>query len=165
MSRTRVPGVQPIDSRSDEVVPTHSYLRRIECQGDPGNKWPAFVRNHREAIVALDFFTVPRAMFQVLYSFFVIEHGRRRILHFNVTRHPSADWVLQQLREFFAEAARIATRFWIETRSSAKTVVAFLKAIGLKPKRTSVRSPWAKRDRRKMDRKLPPAKFSIMSSR
>src|SRR5678815_5503429 len=43
--------------------------------------------------------------FRVLYCFFVIEHGRRRILHFNVTPHPSADWVVQQLRESVAEAA------------------------------------------------------------
>ena len=55
-----------------------------------------FLRNHREAIVGLDLFTVPTATFRVSYCLFVIEHGRRRILHFNVTRHPSADWVVQQ---------------------------------------------------------------------
>jgi putative transposase len=72
------------------------YLRRVRRRGDPAKKWLAFLRNHREAIVALDFFTVPTATFQMLYCFFVIEHERRRILHFNVTRHPSADWVVQQ---------------------------------------------------------------------
>jgi hypothetical protein len=81
------------------------YLRRIHRRGDPAKKWLAFLHNHREAIVALDFFTVPTATFRVLYCFFVIEHERRRILHFNVTPHPSADWVVQQLRETFAEAA------------------------------------------------------------
>jgi len=81
------------------------YLRRIQRQGDPAKKWLAFLHNHREAIVAFDFFTVPTATFRVLYCFFVIKHGRRRILHFNVTPHPSADWVVQQLRETFAEAA------------------------------------------------------------
>jgi hypothetical protein len=64
-----------------------------------------FLRNHREAIVALDLFTVPTATFRVLYCFFVIEHARRRILHFNVTPHPSADWIVQQLRETFPGAA------------------------------------------------------------
>ena len=44
-----------------------------------------FLKNHREAIAAMDFFTVPTATFRVLYGFFVIEHGRRKILHFNVT--------------------------------------------------------------------------------
>jgi hypothetical protein len=64
----------------------------------------SFLRNHREAIVAFDFFTVPTVTFQWLDCFFVIEHGRRRILHCNVTRHPSAVWVAQPLREAFPEA-------------------------------------------------------------
>jgi len=48
-------------------------------------------------IAAFDFFTVPTVTFQALYCFFVIEHRRHRILHFNVTRHPSAESVIQQL--------------------------------------------------------------------
>jgi putative transposase len=64
----------------------------------------AFLQNHREAIVAFDFFTVPTLTFELLYFFSVIEHRRRKILHGNVTRHPTADWVLQQLREAFPEA-------------------------------------------------------------
>jgi hypothetical protein len=101
------------------------YLRRILRRGDPGKRWLAFLRNHREAIVALDFFTVPTATFRVLYCLFVIEHGRRRILHFNVTRHPSADWVVQQLREAFPEAApyryAILMPSWTAIRSSTPT--------------------------------------------
>jgi hypothetical protein len=60
------------------------YLRRIPRRGDPGKHWLAFLQNHREVIVAFDFFTVPTLTFRLLYCFFVIEHGRRRILHFNV---------------------------------------------------------------------------------
>jgi transposase InsO family protein len=60
--------------------------------------------HHREVIVAFDSFTVPTATFQLLYCFFVLEHGRRRILHFNVTEHPTAERVVQQLREAFPEA-------------------------------------------------------------
>jgi hypothetical protein len=56
-------------------------------------------------IVAFDFFTIPTVTFTLLYCFFVIEHGRRRILHLNVTRHPTADGVVQQLREAFPEAS------------------------------------------------------------
>jgi len=48
----------------------------------------AFLRNHREVIAALDFFTVPTLTFRVLYCLSVIEHHRRRILHFNATAHP-----------------------------------------------------------------------------
>lgn len=74
------------------------YLRRIRRRGDPGKRWFGFLQNHREVIVAFDFFTVPTVTFQALHCFFVIAHGRRKILHFNVTRHPSAAWVVQQLR-------------------------------------------------------------------
>ncbi len=56
------------------------YLRRLGQSGDPGKRWLAFLNNHREAIVAMDFLTVPTITFQLLYCFFVIEHGRRRIL-------------------------------------------------------------------------------------
>ena len=78
----------------------------------------------------------------MLYCFFVIEHARPSILHFNVTRHPSADWVVQQLREAFPEAAPY--RYVILDRDSIfdANVVAFLKATGLRPKRTGVQSPW-----------------------
>jgi len=91
----------------------------------------AFLQNHREVIVAFDFFTVPTLTFQMLYCFFVIEHGRRRILHFNVTRHPSAEWVVQQLREAFPEAGPY--RYVILDRDSKfdTTVITFLKATGL----------------------------------
>ena len=52
--------------------------------------------------MALDFFTVPTITFQLLYCFFVIDHQRRKILHCNVTAHPTADWVIQQVRETFS---------------------------------------------------------------
>jgi hypothetical protein len=58
------------------------YLRRIRRRGDPSRRWLAFLQNHREVIVAFDFFTAPTLTFKLLYCFFVIEHGRRRILHF-----------------------------------------------------------------------------------
>jgi putative transposase len=72
----------------------------------------------------------------------VIEHSRRRILHFNMTRHPTSDWVVQQLREAFPEASPY--RYVILDRDSKfnAAVIGFLKGTGLKPKRTSVRSPW-----------------------
>jgi hypothetical protein len=118
------------------------YLRSLQRRGDPAKKWPAFLRNHREAIVALDLFTVPTVTFRVLYCLFVIEHERRRILHFNVTRHPSAEWVVQQLGETLPEAA--SYRYTILDHDSIfnADVIAFLKATGLKPKRTSIQAPW-----------------------
>lgn len=60
---------------------------------DPTKRWLTFLRNHREAIAAMDFFTVPTLTFGVLYCFFVISRDRRRILHCNVTRNPAALWI------------------------------------------------------------------------
>ena len=118
------------------------YLRRVRRRGDPAQRWLTFLHNHREVIAAFDFFTVPTVTFQLLYCFFVIEHGRRRILHFNVTRHPTAEWVVQQLREAFPEARPY--RYAVFDRDSIfnADVVTLLKATGLRPKRTSVQAPW-----------------------
>ncbi len=118
------------------------YLRRVYRRGDPETSWLTFLRNHREMIVALDFFTVPTVTFHQLYCLFVIEHGRRRILYCNVTRHPTADWVLQQLREAFPEAGPY--RYVILDRDTKfdTDVINFLKSTGLKPKRTSLQAPW-----------------------
>jgi transposase InsO family protein len=93
-------------------------------------------------IVAFDFFTVPTVTFRLLCCFFVIAHGRRKILHCNVTRHPTAEWVVQQLREAFPEATPY--RYVILDRDSKfdAQVISFLKATGLQPSRTSVRAPW-----------------------
>jgi len=60
-------------------------------------------------VVAMDFFTVPTLTFRVLYCFFVIEHGRRRIVHFSVTEHPTGPWIVQQLMEAFRAYVLTAT--------------------------------------------------------
>ena len=64
------------------------YLHRLGRNGDASKakKWRAFLDNHREVIAAFDFFTVPNLTFHILYGFFVMEHGRRRILHFKCDR-------------------------------------------------------------------------------
>jgi hypothetical protein len=120
------------------------YLQRLRLRGDPAKRWLAFLANHREVIVAFDFFTVPTLTFQLLYCFFVIEHGRRRLLHFNVTRHPTADWVVQQLREAFPEAGPYRYAILDHDSKFDADVFAFLEATGLEPKRTSVQAPWQK---------------------
>src|SRR5246500_2337959 len=78
------------------------WMKRAPRDPQPARRWLSFLRNHREAIAAMDFFTVPTVTFGVLYCFFVIGHDRRRILHFNVTRNPSTLWIVQQLREAWA---------------------------------------------------------------
>jgi transposase InsO family protein len=90
----------------------------------------------------MDFFTVPTLTFSVLYCFFVIAHDRRRILHFNVTRHPSSVWVIQQLREAFPFDS--APRYLIFDRGANfnEEVTDTVTSFGIQPKRTSFRSPW-----------------------
>src|SRR6516162_7127156 len=67
----------------------------------PSQTWRTFLDNHLTQLVSIDFFTVPTLRFQVLYVFLVLAHDRRRILHFNVTPHPTAQWTGQQLRNAF----------------------------------------------------------------
>src|SRR5262249_46852563 len=104
------------------------YLACLRRHSHPSHSWLTFLQNHREVIGALDFFTVPTVTFQLLYCFFVIEHGHRKILHFNVTPHPTAAWVVQQLREAFPEAGPY--RYVILDRDSKfdADVIMFLRA-------------------------------------
>ena len=105
-------------------------------------RWAAFLSNHREAIAAMDFFTVPTATFGVLYCFFVIAHKRRQVLHFNVTRNPTSAWVSQQLREAFPYDS--APRWLIFDRDCNfnRDVVETIRSFGIEPKRTNFQSPW-----------------------
>jgi putative transposase len=73
------------------------YLRRRSPSDDACKRWTVFLRNHRDVIAAMDFFTVPTLTFRLLYCFFVIEHGRRRIVQFNLTDHPTGQRIVQQL--------------------------------------------------------------------
>jgi transposase InsO family protein len=77
------------------------WMRHAPRTLESDQSWLTFLRNHREVIAAMDFFSVPTLTFKVLYVFFIISHDRRRILHFNVMRHPTSIWIVQQLREAF----------------------------------------------------------------
>jgi putative transposase len=122
------------------------YVRRFrERNPDPDvlKRWISFLRNHKDAIAGMDLFTVPTVTLNVLYGFFVIHHDRRRrILHFNATYHPSAQWVMQQLREAFPFDS--APRHLVFDRDSifCPAVVEFVKALGAEPSRKAHRSPW-----------------------
>jgi len=66
------------------------WMRKAPRNPEPVKRWAAFLSNHREAIAAMDFFTVPTLNFGMLYCLFIIAYDRRQILHCNVTRHPSS---------------------------------------------------------------------------
>ncbi len=127
----------------DVSEPTVSrWLRRVPRTSDPAHRWLTFLRNHREVIAAMDFFTVPTLTFGVLYCFFVIGHGRRKILHCNVTRNPAALWIVQQMREAWPYTP--AHRFLLFDRDAkfGNDVVLSAKEMGSSPLRTAFRSPW-----------------------
>jgi hypothetical protein len=67
----------------------------------PSQNWRSFLQNHAPDLVSIDFFVVPTATFRILYVFLVLEHERRRIVHFNVTQGPSSQWTGQQLVNAF----------------------------------------------------------------
>ncbi len=67
----------------------------------PSQTWRTFLRNHLRTTAACDFFVVPTATFRLLFCFLILSHDRRRILHVNVTAHPTAAWTAQQIREAF----------------------------------------------------------------
>jgi hypothetical protein len=64
-------------------------------------RWRTFLRNHGEAIVAIDLRVVPTLSFERLFAFLVVGHGRRQLLWFAVTRNPTAEWLAQQITEAF----------------------------------------------------------------
>jgi len=110
---------------------------------DRRQRWMTFVRNHAKAIIACDFFVVVTATFQLVYVFVIMEVDTRRILHFNLTRHPTADWTLQQFRE--CVTGDEGYRFVIHDRDRiySRDLDALLKTLGLAVLKTPYKSPQA----------------------
>ena len=106
-------------------------------------RWTTFVRNHAKAIVACDFFVSVTATFRIVYVFVAMEIGSRRILHCNVTDHPTAEWTTQQFREILAETHPY--RFVLHDRDSifAPALDLALKDFGIRALKTPVRAPQA----------------------
>jgi hypothetical protein len=74
---------------------------RVRPRKPPSPTWRTFLTNHVKDVVACDFFTVPTVTFRVLFVCVILAHERRRIVHFNVTEHPTAQWTAQQIVEAF----------------------------------------------------------------
>src|SRR5262249_4956250 len=118
------------------------WLRQAPRNPDSTQRRLTFLRNHRDAIAAMDFFLVPTFTFGVLYCFFVMGHDRRRILRFNVTRNSNALWIVQQMREAWPYTP--AHRFLLFDRDAkfGNDVVSFAEGMGSERVRTAFRSPW-----------------------
>ena len=118
------------------------YLPLGRTSQDKLQSWLVFLRNHRDALVGMDFFTVPTVTFRLLWVFVVLHHERRRILQFAVTSRPEALWVIQQLREAFPFDT--SPRYAILDRDGkyGHAVPAALQSMGVKAVRTALRCPW-----------------------
>jgi putative transposase len=119
------------------------YLGCGQPRGSSGQRWSTFVRNHANAIVACDFFISATASFRILYVFVAMEVGSRRILHCNVTQHPTADWTTQQFREFLVFDHPY--RYVIHDRDAifSSGLDTALKGFGVRVLKTPVRTPQA----------------------
>jgi len=108
----------------------------------PSQTWRSFLQNHLNSMVSVDFLAVPTIRFQLLYVFLVLAHGRRRILHFAVTSHPTGEWTAHQLREAFPWES--APRYLLRDRDGifGTEFVDQVKAMGIKQVLSAPRSPW-----------------------
>ena len=116
------------------------YLGRRDRSPSP--TWRTFLTHHVSQLASIDFFTVPTATFRVLFVFVVLSHDRRRIVHLNVTAHPTAAWTVQQLRE--AWPWDTAPRFVIRDRDAVygSALQQVTQAMGIEEVLTAPRSPW-----------------------
>src|SRR2546429_4897440 len=83
-------------------VAERTVSRLLPKRGSPPSQtWRTFLTNHVRDLVSIDFFTVPTARLRVLFVLVVLAHHRRRVVHFNVTEHPTAHWTAQQIVDAF----------------------------------------------------------------
>src|SRR5215813_5475218 len=122
------------------AIDCRKYLRRT--RKPPSQTWGTFLTNHMAQMASMDFFTVPTATFRVLFVFLVLSHDRRRILHWNITEHPTEEWTVQQLREAFPWDE--APRYLIRDRDAifGREIGATIKGMGTEAVVTAARSPW-----------------------
>ena len=111
--------------------------KRPEGKPRGDQRWSTFLRNHAKAVIACDFFVAVTATFRLVYVFVVIHHHSRRLVHFNVTEHPTAAWTLQQLRESVGDGD--CFRYLLHDRDSifAKSLDKSIGALGM----TVLKSP------------------------
>lgn len=111
--------------------------------GPPSQTWRSFLKNHMDCTAACDFFTVPTVTFRVLFVFIVLCHERRRVVHFHVTAHPTAEWTAQQIVEALP-ADGTEPRYLIRDRDSiyGEYFRQRVKNMGIKEVVIAWRSPW-----------------------
>ncbi|MBF0382862.1 MAG: DDE-type integrase/transposase/recombinase, partial [Magnetococcales bacterium] len=113
----------------------------IKPEKPPSQTWKTFLENHMGSTVAMDFFTVPTIFFNVIHVLIMLDHERRRIIHFNVTINPTTEWVLQQIREAFPWDS--SPRFLVHDRDPVFMAnQSAFKAMGIETVTSAPASPW-----------------------
>jgi transposase InsO family protein len=114
----------------------------IRRRGPPSQTWRTFLRNHADAIAAIDLCVVPTMTFECLFAFLVVGHGRRQLLWFAVTRHPTAEWLAQQIMEAFPWDT--APTYLVRDNDGAygQAFTSRVRAMGIRDRPISPRSPW-----------------------
>jgi hypothetical protein len=108
----------------------------------PSQSWKTFLRNHADAIAAIDLFMVPTVTFDLLYAILVVGHGRRQLLWFDVTRHPTAQWLARQVTEAFPWASGPAYLVRDNDRAYGRIFTSRVAAMGIRDRPISPGSPW-----------------------
>src|SRR5215467_4303928 len=111
-------------------------------RGPPSQTWRTFLRNHADAIAAIDLCLVPTLTFECLFAFLVVNHGRRQLLWFAVTKHPTAEWLAQQIVEAFPWDT--APRYLIRDNDAAygEVFTNRVRRLGIRDRPIAPRSPW-----------------------
>ena len=114
----------------------------VRRRDPPSQGWRTFLLNHADGIAAMDMFVVPTISFRLLYGLLIMGHGRRHILWFGVTAHPTAEWIANQVTQ--ACGWEQAPRYLIRDRDGAygEVFIRRLRSIGIRDRPTSPRSPW-----------------------
>ena len=107
----------------------------------PSQTWKTFLQNHTEAIAAIDMCVVPTLTFDLLFAFLVLGHGRRQLLWFQVTRHPTAEWLARQITEAFPWTSALAYLVRDNDRAYGHVFTSRVKAMGIRDRPISPGSP------------------------
>jgi hypothetical protein len=110
----------------------------------PSQTWRTFLANHVRDLVSIDFFTMPTARLRVFFVLVVLAHHRRRVVHFNVTEHPTAAWTAQQLIDAFPDASAPAYLIRDRDRVYGQPFRHRVKGMGIHEVLTAPQSPWQK---------------------
>ena len=114
----------------------------VPRQGRPLQTWKTFLRNHAEGSASIDVFVVPTVTFEQLFGFLVLGHGRRRLIWYAVTAHPTAEWLARQITEAFPWDTVPKYLIRDNDRAFGGAFKARIRAMGIRDRPTSFRSPW-----------------------